>query len=99
MNWLAKYQVEGYEPVLDRLSVERRVLGHITDEHHAGRGPRNTFARLDQELGEDPHTDYEEGNVDRLDAMLAELIDEGLVEERDNGTYGLTDAGFTELAN
>lgn len=45
-----------YDPRVPRESIERRVLGHISDEQHVGRGPRNTIPRLALELAEDPAT-------------------------------------------
>jgi hypothetical protein len=38
------------------------VLGHITDEDHVGRGPRNTGDRLHQELAENPYTEFGEND-------------------------------------
>src|SRR5215472_6506246 len=70
--------VEDYEPHFDRLSTERRVLGHITDDEHV-RGPRNTIDQLDVELTEDPHTRYD-GDKGKLADMLEMLVDAGLVE-------------------
>ena len=90
--------VEDYEPSFDRTSTERRVLGHITDDDHVGRGPRNTIDRLRLELEEDPHTRYG-GNVEQLQGYLDALEQEGLVEHREDGTYVVTDAGRTELGN
>jgi hypothetical protein len=97
-SWLAQYRVDDYEPVLDRLSTERRVLGHITDEDHAGRGPRNTAERLALELAEDPHTAVEHDEQEIIQGYLDELEDADLIEQTD-GVYSLTDAGLTELAN
>lgn len=53
---MARYVREDYEPHFDRSGTTRRVLGHITDEDHVGRGPRNTTERLAVELAEDPNT-------------------------------------------
>lgn len=96
--WLQKYVVEDFEPVLDRLGTERRVLGFITDEEHAGRGPRNTVERLSFELQQDEFTQYA-GNFDQMQAYLDGLEEAGLVEKRADDTYALTDLGYTELAN
>jgi DNA-binding transcriptional ArsR family regulator len=98
-SWLARYVVEDYEPVLDRLGTERRVLGHISDEDHVGRGPRNTVARLAQELAEDPNTAVEFDEDDVIQEHLNTLEEAGLIERRKDATYGITDAGYTEMAN
>jgi hypothetical protein len=98
--WLKKYVVEdweSFEPVLDRLSIQRRVLGFITDEDHLSRGPRNTVERLALELEEDEFTNYA-GNFEQMQGYLDELEEAGLVQQAD-GVYTLTDLGFTELAN
>jgi hypothetical protein len=84
-----------YDPKFDRLGTHRRVLGHINDLDHVGRGPRNTPARLDQELAEDPNTNFNEG--DSSQEYLDDLEADGLVQKRDDGTYALTDAGTYEL--
>jgi hypothetical protein len=91
-------QVEDYEPNFDRASVQRRVLGHITDENHVGRGPRNTADRLSQELDEDPNSSFV-ADEDDMQAILDELEDAGLVAARDDGTYEVTEPGRIELAN
>jgi hypothetical protein len=101
-GWLAKYRVEdpeNFEPVLDRTGTERRVLGHISDEEHVGRGPRNTAERLAQELAEDPGTAIEFDELTVVQGHLDTLVGAGLIEQRDDGTYALTELGFTELAN
>lgn len=89
--------VEDYEPKFDRLSTERRVLGHVTDDDHVGRGPRNTVDRLALELQEDPNTRYG-GNVEQLQGYLDDLEEAGLIEQSD-GVYTVTGDGQTELAN
>ncbi len=89
--------VEDYEPHFDRLSVERRVLGHVTEDDHVGRGPRNTIDRLRLELEEDPNTRYG-GSVEQLQDYLDALEEAGLVEQAD-GVYAVTEAGRVELAN
>jgi hypothetical protein len=90
---------DDYEPEFERLSVERRVLGHITDQEHVGRGPRNTVERLAQELAEDPWTDIGFGQEDSVQEYLNDLETHGLIEKRADGTYALTEAGEIELAN
>jgi hypothetical protein len=100
-SWLAQYRVEdyeNYEPVLDRVSTERRVLGFITDEDHAGRGPRNTVERLSFELEMDEYTQFA-GNFDQMQGYLDTLENEKLVAHDEDGVYSLTEAGFVELAN
>ena len=97
-SWLAAYVVEDYEPVLDRLGTERRVLGFITDEEHAGRGPRNSVERLSFELEQDEFTRYS-GNFEQMQGYLDTIEEAGLIEKRDDDTYALTEAGLTELAN
>jgi hypothetical protein len=52
----AEFIEDDYEPCFDRASTTRRVLGHVTDEDHVNRGPRNTVERLAKELSEDPYT-------------------------------------------
>lgn len=98
-SWTAKYVVEDYEPHFDRLGTERRVLGHITDEDHVGRGPRNTPERLALELAEDPYTAIEFDELGVVQGHLDALEEAGLVEKREDGTYGVTEAGLTELVN
>jgi DNA-binding PadR family transcriptional regulator len=73
------------------------VLGHITDEDHVGRGPRNTAERLAQELDEDPFTDFAEDTA-AMQELLDDLEASGLVSQ-DDGVYTVTDAGHAELAN
>jgi hypothetical protein len=84
-----------YEPKFDRLGTHRRVLGHITDLDHVGRGPRNTPDRLNQELAEDPHTNFNQG--DDVMEYLDDLEAQGLVSKSGEGTYAVTDAGTYEL--
>jgi hypothetical protein len=103
-------QVEGYDPHFARDSVQRRVLAYITDDDHVGRGPRNTADRLAQELDEDPNTPFvlegfddpatgEPVEGDDVQGYLDELVEAGLVEARDDGTYGVTEPGRIELVN
>jgi hypothetical protein len=92
-------QVEGYQPRFARDGATRRVLGHVTDEEHVGRGPRNTPERLARELMEDPFSPFEKNDPDNILAHLQALQKAELVELREDGTYGVTDAGRTELHN
>lgn len=87
-----------YEPKFERVGTTRRVLGHITDDDHIGRGPRNTLDRLVQELAEDPHTIYA-GDVHQMRIYIRDLLDAGLVAEREDGTLHVTDAGRYELTH
>ena len=89
---------EEYEPKFDRLGTHRRVLGHITDEDHVGRGARNTAERLALELSEDPFTEFD-GNDSDVQEYLDDLEASGLVSKKKNGTYSVTKAGVTELTN
>ena len=73
---------EQYEPHFDRLGVHRRVLGHITEEDHVGRGPRNTAERLTEELSEDPYTPFD-GDEDDVQEYLDDLEASGLGEEEE----------------
>ena len=88
---------ETYEPKFDPLGTHRRVLGHVTDEDHVGRGPRNTAERLTQELAEDPYTNFEED--DDVQEYLDDLEAEGLVSKTKAGVYTVTDAGREELTH
>lgn len=102
------------EVAFDRLSVERRVLGHITEDvDQSWIGPRNTLAALTQALMTDRHTTSPPPGLPRLDVdgvsvaevaqtvleHLERLVDAGLVEQHADGSYALTDAGVHELAN
>ena len=89
-------EVEVYEPNFDRLGMHRRVLGHVTDLDHVGRGPRNTAERLNQELAEDPFSEFHHG--DDSQEYLDDLEAHGLVTQTD-GVYELTEAGQHELSN
>lgn len=96
----------------DRLSVERRVLGHVTDEvDQTPLGPRNTLAAITYALMTDRNTTRPQGGQPRLETEgqttaqiaqavldhLSRLVDAGLVEVNDDGEYALTDAGHLEL--
>jgi hypothetical protein len=108
---MAQYVVPDYEPHFDRSGTTRRVLGHVTDDEHVGRGPRNTVKRLFEELEEDPHTrtfktNVTDDGVERVPFVeqdvqdhLDKLTEAGLLEKRDDGTYGVTRAGVVELVN
>lgn len=98
----------------DRLSVERRVLGHVTDEvDTTALGPRNTLAALTYALVRDRNTTHAAGGNPRfeVDGMsvaesaqavldyLDDLKDAGLLVQRDDGSYEVTEDGLTELRN
>lgn len=102
------------EVVFDRLSIERRVLGHITDEvDFSPLGPRNTLAALTQALMTDRHTTNPPPGQPRLDVdgltvaevaqaileHLDRLVDAGLVEQLADESYVLTEDGVRELAS
>ena len=102
------------EVVLDRLSVERRVLGHITDEvEFTALGSRNTLAALTYSLMRDRNTTNAPPPNPSLDIkgksvgevaqaildILTDLVSKGLAEVREDGAYALTELGHTELAN
>lgn len=90
------YKRDDYEPHFDRMGTHRRVLGHVTDLDHVGRGPRNTAARLQQELEEDPYTNINEG--DDVQEYLDDLEAAGLLSKEDD-RYVVTEAGHIELGN
>ena len=85
---------EDFQPAFDRLSVERRVLGSVNDEDHAGLGPRNTVNTIGEFLDDDPYTDL----TDSVQSYLDELEAAGLVTN-DHGTYALTAEGIYELTH
>jgi hypothetical protein len=89
---------DDYELKFEREGTTRRVLGHVTDEDHIGRGPRNTHARLVQELAEDPHTIYT-GDEDEMREYILALVKAGLLDQHDDGTLHVTDQGRNELAH
>jgi hypothetical protein len=88
---------ENYEPRFPRLSVTRRVLGHITPEvDHDDLGPRNTLNALTVGLISDPHTEI--SYPEQVQPYLDDLVESGLVSEH-AGTYQVTEAGWRELTN
>jgi hypothetical protein len=97
----------------DRLSVERRALGHITDEVDVtALGPRNTLAALTYALMTDANTTHPPAGLPRLDVdgatveqvaqavldLLSRLVGAGLASQRPDGSYAVTEAGVAELA-
>ena len=88
---------ENYEPHFPRLSITRRVLGHITPEvDRDDLGPRNTIPALTAALIADDHTEI--SYPEHVRPHLEALIKAGLVTEH-AGTYQVTDAGWRELMN
>lgn len=101
------------ESKFPRLSVQRRVLAHISDEvDETEFGPRNTLASLTRALMTDrntinpPTSDHGKLDVNGKTVVeiaqqvldhLEELIAAGLVEQHDDETYRLTDAGHAEI--
>lgn len=100
------------ETVFPRLSVERRVLGYITDEVDVIQiGPRNTLAAITYALMTDRQTTNPPEGTPRLETegkdaaviiedvlgKLTALIDAGLVEQRQDQSYAVTEAGQAEL--
>lgn len=100
------------DTVFPRMSVQRRVLGYVTDGEDSPRiGPRNTLAALTYSLMTDRTTTHPPEGRDRLeieDKTIAEITNtvnehlnalagEGLVAQRDDGSYVVTDAGRVEL--
>jgi len=100
--WSDAYVVQDYERVLDPYSLERRVLGYITDMEHGGTGPRNTVETLAIWVARDEYafddTGHYEGDEDEMQGYVDELVDAGLVIEEDD-RYKLTEAGLVELVN
>jgi hypothetical protein len=97
-------QVPGYEPKFPRLSTTRRVLGHVTDEvDQSALGPRNTLTALAYALWRDDNTPEIGGELSDATVATKEHLDQlvgaGLVEDRGDGSYGVTDAGWVELHN
>jgi hypothetical protein len=104
----AEFIVPDYEPNFDRGGTTRRVLGHVTDEDHANRGPRNTEERLARELTEDPYTpriheaadgDEDYTPLEEVQGHVRKLVDAGLLERREDGTLAVTREGHVELVN
>lgn len=95
-------QVEGYEPKFDRLSVTRRVLGHVTDEVDVSAlGPRNGLEALAYAIATDAHTPVHGTPIEvapEVQKHLDLLVEAELLQRRGN-VYALTDAGLTELRN
>jgi hypothetical protein len=99
------------DSVYPRLSLERRVLGHVTDEvDETEFGPRNTLMSLTRALMTDRNTinppTSDHGKLDvsgsvvdtaqKVLDVLEDLTSKGLVQQTD-GVYALTDAGHKEL--
>jgi DNA-binding transcriptional ArsR family regulator len=89
--------VEGYEPHFERTGTTRRVLAFVTDQEHLGR-PRNTVEVIAEDMGSDPFSAID-GSLDVVQKHLDQLAEAGLAEQRDDGTWAVTEAGLTELEN
>jgi hypothetical protein len=93
-------KVDDYEPHFPRESHTRRVLGTITDEEDAQAGgvPRNTRDAVARVMVPD-ETSPKITEQAHVDAEFDALAEAGLIEQRDDGSYGLTRAGWVELSN
>jgi hypothetical protein len=102
------------ESKFPRLSLERRVLGHVSDEvDETEFGPRNTLAALTRALMTDRNTinvpTSDHGSLDvsgtvaetaqRVLDVLTALEGAGLVVQRGDDSYALTDDGVKELTD
>src|SRR5215469_15217506 len=90
-----------YEPHFGRDSYTRRVLAFVTDEEDSlatpepGAVARNTpFAMMWSMRSDHPGKTEED-----VQGELDKLVEAGLVNKRDDGTYQLTDDGYVELKN
>lgn len=87
----------GYARVPDRLSTERRVLAHISDEvDQTYLGPQNTVLAITFALLRDPHTSIDA--TEQVQPYLDLPVEQDLLSE-DRGVYTLTDSGWRELVN
>jgi hypothetical protein len=98
MNASNPFRMDDYEPVFDREGLERRTLTHITDEEHYTGAPRNTPTEVGRFMVNDPATPAAESQED-VDAAFAQLEMNGLIEQRDDGSYVLTRDGWVEMSN
>lgn len=92
--------VPGYEPHFDRMGLTRRVLGFVTDEDHLGLGPRNTHDLIARDMAGDvnsPQVTWDDSS--RVQPALDKLVEAGLLEQREDGSYAVTEAGRVELRN
>jgi hypothetical protein len=90
--------VEDYDPHFERTGTTRRVLAFMTDEEHMGR-PRNTAAVIAEDMADDPNSAVEQGEEAAIQKHLDQLAAAGLAEQRDDGTWAVTEAGEVELEN
>lgn len=90
--------VEDYEPHFERNGTTRRVLVFMTDEEHMGR-PRNTAEVIAEDMADDPNSAVESNETAAIQKHLDQLAAAGLAEEREDGTWAVTEAGEVELAN
>lgn len=102
------------ERALSGESFERRVLSFITDEVDGAAGgvPRNTPTAVgrvligDREVTDDVEVSEEDGSVkvvkpamDKIDEVFAKLLKAGFIEQRDDGSFERTEAGWVEISN
>jgi hypothetical protein len=104
------YARDDYEPTFPRDSNTRRVLQFVTDEEDAfavfgaGTAPRNTTPAIAAAMFQDENSpgvsseDYDEACA-QVQEELDALVEAGLVEQRDDGSYGLTKDGWVERSN
>lgn len=90
--------VEDYEPHFERNGTTRRVLAFITDEKHVGRS-RNTVEVIAEDMADDPNSAVESNETATIQKHLDQLAAAGLAEEREDGTWAVTEAGEVELMN
>lgn len=90
--------VEDYEPHFERNGTTRRVLVFITDEEHMGRA-RNTVEVIAEDMADDPNSAVESNETASVQKHLDLLEAAGLAEQREDGTWAVTDAGEVELTN
>jgi hypothetical protein len=103
------YARDDYEPAFPRHSNTRRVLCFVTDEPDAfatfgpGAVPRNTLGALAVAMLRDENSPAVSGELiearQQVRTELEALAAAGLVEQRGDGTYALTTAGWVERSN
>lgn len=93
-------QPGAYEPKFVRESVTHRILAHITDENDLLGGvyaPRNTPDMVGKAVI--PDKDTAVSTQEQVETEFAKLKEAGLIEQRDDGSYGKTRDGWVELVN
>jgi hypothetical protein len=92
---------EDYEPKFSRDSYTRRVLAFTTDQEDStatpepGAVPRNTPFAIMWSM----RTDHPGKTEENVHDELLKLVEAGMVQQRDDGTFALTDDGHVELKN